>query len=214
MGVTPTEIAAVLADLSFEPVLTAHPTEPTRRTILRRQNDIVRRLIDMQNPSLSPREIAADLENIRDDITAIWQTDEHPPGVRTVADELEHVLFFLTETIYRVIPVLYENFETALETVWGEEARGIKLPVMVRLASWIGGDMVGRNEITARTIRELIGRQRSLILDLYHRECRRTHRKAQPEQDTHRCLGRIRRTHPPVCRTLSERPEHDAGASP
>jgi phosphoenolpyruvate carboxylase len=172
MGVTPEGIAAVLADLKFEPVLTAHPTEPTRRTILRRQNDIVRRLIDMQNPSLSPRETAADLENIRDDITAIWQTDEHPPGVRTVADELEHVLFFLTETIYRVIPVLYESFETALETVWGKDARSIKLPVMVRLASWIGGDMVGRNEITARTIRELISRQRSLILDLYHRECR------------------------------------------
>lgn len=172
IGVTLAEIGAVLADLKFEPVLTAHPTEPTRRTILRRQKDIVRRLIDMQNPSLSPREIAADLENIRNDVTVIWQTDEHPPGVRTVADELEHVLFFLTETIYRVIPVLYENIETALETVWGPEALSIRLPVMVRLASWIGGDMVGRNEITARTIRELIGRQRSLILDLYHRECR------------------------------------------
>lgn len=172
MGVTLAEIGTVLAELSFEPVLTAHPTEPTRRTILRRQNDIVRRLIDMQNPSLSPREIAADLENIRDDVTAMWQTDEHPPGVRTVADELEHVLFFLTESIYRVIPVLYEGLETALEAVWGREARAIRLPVLVRLASWIGGDMVGRNEITARTIRELISRQRALILDLYHRECR------------------------------------------
>ncbi len=172
LGVTLAEIGTVLADLKFEPVLTAHPTEPTRRTILRRQKDIVRRLIDMQNPLLSPREIAADLDNIRNDITAIWQTDEQPPGVRTVADELEHVLFFLTETIYRVIPVLYENFEAALEAAWGPEARAAKLPVMVRLASWIGGDMVGRNEITARTIRELIGRQRSLILDLYHRECR------------------------------------------
>lgn len=172
MGVTLSGISAALTDLKFEPVLTAHPTEPTRRTILRRQKDIVRRLIDMQNPSLSPREVAADLENIRDDITVIWQTDEHPPGARTVADELEHVLFFLTETIYRVVPVLYENFETALQAVWGPDARAIKLPVMVRLASWIGGDMVGRSEITARTIRELIGRQRSLILDLYHRECR------------------------------------------
>jgi phosphoenolpyruvate carboxylase len=59
MGVTLAEIGAILADLSLEPVLTAHPTEPTRRTILRRQKDIVRRLTDMQNPSLSPREIAA-----------------------------------------------------------------------------------------------------------------------------------------------------------
>lgn len=172
-GVTLDEVRAALATLQIEPVMTAHPTEPTRRTILRRQQDIVRRLIDMQNTALSPRELSADLESIRNDITAIWQTEESPTGARTVAAEHEHVLFFLTDCIYRVMPAVYETVETALEAVWGEPGRALKLPTgIVRIGSWIGGDMVGRSEITARTIRETLARQRSLVLDLYHRECR------------------------------------------
>jgi len=171
-GVTLEEARNALSALQVEHVLTAHPTEPTRRTILRRQKDIVSRLIDMQNAALSPRELAADLANIRDDITAIWQTEEHPTEARTVAAEREHVLFFLTDCIYRVIPVVYETAEVALEAVWGEASRAIELPVMIRMASWIGGDMVGRNEITARSIRDTLARQRSLVLDLYHREFR------------------------------------------
>jgi len=172
-GVTLDEVRDALAILHVEPVLTAHPTEPTRRTILRRQQDIVRHLIEMQNTALAPRELAANLETIRSDITAIWQTEEHPVGARTVAAEHEHVLFFLTDCIYRVMPAVYESMETALEAAWGEPGRAIKLPiVMVRMASWIGGDMVGRSEITARAIRETLARQRSLVLDLYHRDCR------------------------------------------
>jgi len=171
-GVSLDEVGHALATLHIEPVLTAHPTEPTRRTILRRQTDIVRRLIDMQNAALSPRELSADLENIRDDITAIWQTEEHPTEARTVAAEHEHVLFFLTDCIYRVMPAVYETCEAALGAVWGEAGTKLELPVMVRLASWIGGDMVGRGEITARTIRATLARQRALVLDLYHRECR------------------------------------------
>jgi phosphoenolpyruvate carboxylase len=172
-GVTLDEVRDALAILHVEPVLTAHPTEPTRRTILRRQLDIVRRLIEMQNTALAPREQAANLETIRNDITAIWQTEEHPLGARTIAAEHEHVLFFLTDCIYRVMPAVYESVETALEAAWGEPGRAIKLPtVMVRMASWIGGDMVGRSEITARTIRETLARQRSLVLNLYHRDCR------------------------------------------
>ncbi len=171
-GVTLDEVRNALATLHVEHVLTAHPTEPTRRTILRRQKDIVSRLIDMQNAALSPRELSADLANIRDDITAIWQTEEHPTEARTVAAEHEHVLFFLTDCIYRVIPVVYETIEAALEAVWGEAGRSTELPVVVRMASWIGGDMVGRSEITARSIRDTLARQRSLVLELYHRECR------------------------------------------
>lgn len=172
VGVTLDEVRSAFAALHVEHVLTAHPTEPTRRTILRRQKDIVSRLIDMQNPALSPRELSADLANIRDDITAIWQTEEHPAEARTVAAEREHVLFFLTDCIYRVIPIVYETAEVALDAVWGEASRTTELPVMVRIGSWIGGDMVGRNEITARSIRDALSRQRALLLDLYHRECR------------------------------------------
>lgn len=161
-----------MTTLHFDPVLTAHPTEPTRRTILRREQDIVRRLLDMQNTVLAPIELTADLNNIRDDITAIWQTEEHTTEARTVTAEHEHVLFFLTDCIYRVIPATYETVQGALAAVWGAEGQAIEVPMMISIGSAIGGDMVGRPEITARSIRATLERQRSLVLNLYYGECK------------------------------------------
>ncbi len=160
----------LLAALRIVPVFSAHPTAPTRRTILRKHQAIARRLVEMQNPGLTPAETAAALDAIRTEITTIWQTKETPGEARTVFDELEHTLFFITDVIYRVIPPFYEAIEAALSDAYGEA--GPEPPAIVRFASWIGGDMDGNPEITARTIRETLARQRSLILDLYHRECR------------------------------------------
>lgn len=166
------QVQRLLSSLRIVPVFTAHPTAPTRRTILRKHQAIVRRLMDMQNPALTPREVAADLDAIRTEVTTIWQTEENPSEARTVFDELEHMLFFLTDVIYRAIPRFYESIEYALRSAYGEAGAALELPVLVRFASWIGGDMDGNPEITARTIRDTLARQRSLILDLYHRECR------------------------------------------
>lgn len=160
----------LLATLRIVPVFSAHPTAPTRRTILRKHQAIARRLVAMQNPGLTPAETAYALDAIRTEITTIWQTEENPVEARTVFDELEHTLFFMTDVIYRAIPVLYEATEEALREVWGTSEP--EPPAMVRFASWIGGDMDGNPDITARTLREVLARQRSLILDLYHRECR------------------------------------------
>jgi len=160
----------LLASLRIVPVFSAHPTAPTRRTILRKHQAIARRLVEMQNPELTPAEIAAFVDAIRTEITTIWQTEEYPAEARTVFDELEHTLFFLTEVIYRVIPAFYEAIEQALAEAYGAGAPAP--PSIVRFASWIGGDMEDNPEITARAIREVLARQRSLVLDLYHRECR------------------------------------------
>ncbi|MCC5793759.1 MAG: phosphoenolpyruvate carboxylase [Chromatiales bacterium] len=170
-GVTAEELQQMIGRIEIEPVLTGHPTAPVRRTILRRNQDIVRRLIDIQNPELTPGEKAAYFASIRDDITAIWQTEENPGDERTIPDELEHALFFLTDVIYRVVPVFYESFQQALAIAWDGATANMDLPVMLRFSSWIGGDMVARPGITARTIRETLARHRSLILDKYFREC-------------------------------------------
>jgi len=162
----------LLESLHIEPVFTADNIEPTRRTILRKQQNIVRRLVEIQNPALTPQETKACFESIRSDITTIWQTEEHPHEIRTVFDELEHVVFFLTDVIYRALPVLYESLADALVLAYGEKAVDINLPTIVRFGSWIGGDMEGRPDITGRTIRETLARQRSLILDLYYKECK------------------------------------------
>lgn len=166
------DIDKLLNCLRIELVFTADNIEPTRRTILRKQQNIIRRLIDIQNPALTPQESRANFESIRSDVTTIWQTEEHPHEVRTVFDELEHVLFFLTDVIYRAIPPFYDRISDALGAAYGEAAGNQRIPPILSFASWIGGDMEARPDITGRTVRETLARQRSLILDLYYNECR------------------------------------------
>ena len=91
----------------IEPVLTAHPTESTRRTLLRQQQRIARLLIGRLDPSQTPAERAATIERVRTELTTAWQTADNSRERLTVADEREHVLFFLVEVIYEVIPAFY-----------------------------------------------------------------------------------------------------------
>ena len=170
-GVDIDQLQDLLNRLMLEPVFTAHPTEPTRRTILRKEQNIVRRLIDMLNPTRTVQETFVSLQNIKLDMTTGWQTDEHPSEQMTVADELEHVLFFMTDVLYRAMPPFFEDIENAVVRVYGEEGQKIQVPEIVRFASWVGGDMDGNPNVNAKTIRSTLARQRSLILDLYYREC-------------------------------------------
>ena len=182
-GMSLADVQKLLKSLSIEPVFTAHPTEPTRRTILRKEQQIVKHLVDMLNPTMTPQETGAALANIRLLITTAWQTDEHPSESMTVADELEHVLFFLTDVLYRAMPPFYEDIQVALERVYGDEAKDLEIPDIVHFASWVGGDMDGNPNVNAKTIRETLARQRSLILDLYYRECRAISAKLSQSTD-------------------------------
>ena len=170
-GTTLDGIKTLLARLRIEPVFTAHPTEPTRRTILRKEQQIVRHLVELLNPTMTPQEEHTALQRIRLLITSGWQTDEHPSEQMTVADELEHVLFFVTDVLYRAMPVFYEDVEAALGRIYGEPGKQIQVPRLVRFSSWVGGDMDGNPNVNAKTIRETLARQRSLILNLYYNEC-------------------------------------------
>ena len=165
------QIQAYLDSLLIEPVFTAHPTEPTRRTILRKELRIARRLVERLDPTMTPQETRACMERIRGDITSAWQTEEHPSEGMTVSDELEHVLFFITDIIYRMIPAFYEALEGSLASGLGEDAKEIDVPTLIRFASWVGGDMDGNPNVSSKTIKETLARHRALILNLYHREC-------------------------------------------
>ena len=170
-GMKPGELQELLDSMKIEPVFTAHPTEPTRRTMLRKEQNIVRHLVDMLNPTMTPQETKAALANIRLLITTGWQTEEHPSEQMTVADELEHVLFFLTDVLYRAVPPFYEDIEAAIDRIYGDDARDVRVPPLLQFASWVGGDMDGNPNVNAKTIRATLARQRSLILDLYYNEC-------------------------------------------
>jgi phosphoenolpyruvate carboxylase len=164
------QLQAILDQLRVEPVFTAHPTEPTRRTILRKQQRVARRLVELMDTSLTPREAETAWESIRAAITSAWQTEEHPTHRMTVSDEFEHVRFFLTDVIYRVLPVFYETLESALVSNFGPMGEAVRIPDILRFGSWVGGDMDGNPGVNAGTIRSTLAAQRDSILRLYERE--------------------------------------------
>jgi phosphoenolpyruvate carboxylase len=164
------DLQALLNDVLIEPVFTAHPTEATRRTILEKQQRIIRALTDRLDPSMTPAEERAKMEVIRAEVTSAWQTEEHPSTRPSVADELEHVLFYLTDIVYRIVPPFYEEVENAVEHVYGDEAERLQLPPLLRFASWVGGDMDGNPNVDADTLRNALYQQRAAILNRYRSE--------------------------------------------
>lgn len=170
-GLALSDIRNLLLELWVEPVLTAHPTESTRRTILRKQqsvSELLLRRLDLVPGSAESKEI---LDRIRSEITAGWQTADNSRGRLTVADEREHVLFFLVEVLYEIVPLFYEEIEAALEKAYGDEAKQLDIPEILRFGSWVGGDMDGNPDVHAKSIRETLVRQRQLIINRYFLEC-------------------------------------------
>ena len=160
------EIMLELNRLTIEPVMTAHPTESTRRTMLEKEQVILRRLVDRLDPSRTPEEEFAMLERVRAAITSNWQTEMYPEQSLSVKNEMEHVLFYLTDVLYRIVPPFYESLRQALESCW-DEAQGQLLPALLHFGSWVGGDMDGNPNVDANTIRRSLEYHRREIIRKY-----------------------------------------------
>ncbi|HQW09774.1 MAG TPA: phosphoenolpyruvate carboxylase [Steroidobacteraceae bacterium] len=170
-GASLDEVLALLAKLRIEPVFTAHPTESTRRTILRKQQRVAEMLLDRLDPTLTPQETRSLLGRVRTEMTTAWQTEDHPRDRLTVADEREHVMFYIAEVLYRILPAFYDEIALALEKLYGVSAETIELPLLIRFGSWVGGDMDGNPDVNAKTIRETLARQHQVIVNAYFGEC-------------------------------------------
>ncbi|HJW47228.1 MAG TPA: phosphoenolpyruvate carboxylase [Lysobacter sp.] len=165
-GVSLEELAALLPRLRIEPVFTAHPTEAVRRALLKKEHEIVTCLVDDIDRTRTPAERRVDRERIRLALTTSWQTAEAPPAKPSVADELQHVGFYLSEVLYRVLPVFFEVFEDALREHYGE----VKVPDVLGFGSWVGGDMDGNPNVGAGTIAATLAGQRAMVLAAYRRD--------------------------------------------
>ena len=165
------QVLELIGTLSIQPVLAPHSTEANRRTLLRKQQRIAQRLLELLDPSLTPNESRSIWNNIRMELTAAWQTEELPRERLTVADEREQILFYLVEILYRVVPAFYEEIAQALEKVYGARAGALRLPPILHFGSWAGGDMDGNPDVHAKTIRETLARHHQVILNSYFLEC-------------------------------------------
>ncbi len=171
-GISLDRVREQLGRLRVEPVLTAHPTEAIRRTILAKEQRVARLLVDRIERSLTAPEEKVLVSRLREEVTLMWQTAEHPGRRRTVADEVEHILFYLADVVYRVAPALDEAMASALDEAYGPGA-GEDLPCpLLTFGSWVGGDMDGNPNVGPETILDTLERHRGLVLERLTQEVR------------------------------------------
>ena len=166
-GVSAEELVGWLDRLWIEPVFTAHPTEAVRRSLLEKEQAIVRSLIDGFDGNRTPQERREDDDRIYMALSAGWQTAEASPVRPSVQDEREHVGFYLANPLYRIVPALYEALAQALSATYGV---AVRLPQVLRFASWVGGDMDGNPNVGADTIAACLQAQRALVLERYRED--------------------------------------------
>ena len=163
-GVAADELLGWLDRLWIEPVFTAHPTEAVRRSLLEKEQAIVRSLIDGFDRERTPQERKEDDDRIYMALSAGWQTAEASPVRPSVQDEHHHVGFYLANPIYRILPALFEALADALQTVYGVAAN---LPQLLGFATWVGGDMDGNPNVGADTIAASLSTQRTHVIEHY-----------------------------------------------
>jgi phosphoenolpyruvate carboxylase len=150
------EIHALLEHLRVRPVITAHPTEAKRVTVLEKHRRIYRRLVDLESPRWTPRERQALIDGLRNEIELLWLTGELRLQKPTVPQEVFWGLHFFNETLFEAVPDLLEKVERVLAQAYPGE-RWI-VPPFFQFGSWIGGDRDGNpfvtNDVTHTTLLE------------------------------------------------------------
>ena len=163
-GVPDVRVAAVLEQLEVRPVLTAHPTEAVRRSILDHQDRIGQELARLRAP-LSARERDRVRQRIATQVEVLWHTDEVRSVRPRVLDEVGNALFYLERTFFDTIPDIHEELAEALARSYP----GVLPPVgpPIRLGSWVGSDQDGNPNADAAMLTQTLRLQRRTLLTLY-----------------------------------------------
>ena len=171
-GVTGAAVRTFFKDALISPVLTAHPTEVQRKSILDSEHAIARLLTERDQP-LTPKERAYNGEMLRAHVATLWQTRMLRYSKLTVADEIENALSYYRITFLRELPSLYDDIETEIATQFPQRASSgdhEELAPFVQMGSWIGGDRDGNPNVNAGTMQHALARQSTTILDFYLEE--------------------------------------------
>jgi phosphoenolpyruvate carboxylase len=170
-GITPRTISQTLASAYVAPVLTAHPTEVQRKSILDAERDIAHLLTARDDTraraslaapgkdALTPRELAANEAQLRARVTQLWQTRLLRYSKLTVSDEVENALSYYESTFLREIPKLYAELEN--------ELGNHPVASFLRMGQWIGGDRDGNPNVSAQTLQYALRRQSEVALRHY-----------------------------------------------
>ena len=152
------EVARVLQGAYISPVLTAHPTEVQRKSILDAERAIAE-LLERRDALCSEPDRADNEALLRARVTQLWQTRMLRTSKLSVADEIENALSYYQSTFLRQIPRLYREIEEALP--------GHAIAPFFRMGHWIGGDRDGNPSVVADTLRMALARQSETVLRFY-----------------------------------------------
>ena len=156
MGIPPSEVRTLLEIMRIRPVITAHPTEAKRVTVLEKHRRIYRRLVDLESPRWTPRERQALIDGLQNEIELLWMTGELRLAKPTVPQEVFWGLHFFNETLFEAVPDLLDKLERALARAYPGES--FQIPSFFQFGSWVGGDRDGNpfvtNDVTRSTLLE------------------------------------------------------------
>lgn len=149
-------------DISLELVLTAHPTEATRRTHLAAHLRIAGYLTELDATDLPARRRRELTDTIAEEVTALWLTDEVRVQRPRVRDEIRQGHWFFEQSLLDVAPKLVAEYRKRLPDA----------PLPLSFGSWIGGDLDGNPATGRDTVEEALSRARALVLERYRSEVR------------------------------------------
>ena len=167
-GVEPAALQDLLDRSLIQPVLTAHPTEAKRVTVLEIHRRLYRLLVDLESPRWTPRERMALVDELRNEIDLLWLTGELRLEKPSVEQEVAWGLHFFDETIFGRIPELLDRLDAALARHYPET--NFRIPPFFRFGSWIGGDRDGNPFVTVEVTRGALQSSREATLQRYRSE--------------------------------------------
>src|SRR5450830_582863 len=148
------------------PVLTAHPTEVQRKSILNCQMVITRLLDERDRMQLTPEEAEANEEALGRAVLTLWQTRMLRTSKLSVLDEVENGLSFYDYTFLRELPQLYAGLEDLLVSK-DPSFKQTELPSFMKMGSWIGGDRDGNPFVTATILEKTLAMQSTRAFEFY-----------------------------------------------
>ncbi len=166
-GLGPEDVKALLQTIRIELVMTAHPTEAQRRTVLMAQRRLAGLVESLGDPLKTPAERARIHMDLKEEVRTLWHTREVRLRPPEVLDEVRMGLWYLEETFFGVIPDLLEDLEHGLAEALGDPS--LRVGPVVRVGSWIGGDRDGHPLVRAETTEAVFTLHESLARRCYRR---------------------------------------------
>jgi len=163
-GMSRDDVRALAGRMRLMPVLTAHPTEARRRTVLVAQRRLYRLLDRFDDPRLTRSEDRDLRRRLREEVSVLWQTSPVRDKRPTPLDEVRAAMVFFDETLFAVTPRLYRALQ---DTMGGIETDSTSAAYL-RWSSWIGADRDGHPGVTAEVTRRTMRIQADHVLRAYH----------------------------------------------